>query len=837
MESKSPKESPQEQLDSLTSTASLSAGSSSGFGNEADSARSYTVTTENYPGSIEESISAFSSSSKSSEGKDYDAQTAVETATEKQRKTVGVFQVEPLFGNDRLELTVTHLPMSTSGVIRMPGKEEVANCYWNIYEKNGRCSVHTGAAQGVNEEFNVAANKYKKTNEHDYVEDQLLSHLAAALLGHMVQHEYNHNPSFSIKPENLKPLGLKGYQPPPLLQLSNYMTDLRIVEYEDAAQVAPRRKYIDSLLKNIKTAHGKHQFDLLRFLRLKKDTTLEEQAQSQQNLRDFQDKLTARLITIAQQKGLASQDGAAIIEEAASFAVTSILKPGRLLFNRQGLNAFRVFAAWSDGAELRASAAECIIQLTASLEDEQEQVRREAIQLQIAKIKSTSNELLGSEIRYRISQFLSNLLIVPSLLSLVVNRRVGAFSNIPLHKEALKLNLVSLIEGADVGGCQSAKDRFGSLMCFTRAQEDYIAKYGNAPPFYGLLGFIPGALNVLISVASRTLSFGVDIGLSAVINTLGLFYTQSGQRHRVDRGTVTAYSLVDNISVLFQRGVVFLHDYQQARRVQQATAVEPLGLLSGYGSDRQDFFKERVAEHWVSGAMQYVADANAAGALGIKNNSQIIPASYREAINQKIEEKIQQHYEKIVRLIQESPKKADLLLQNSYDLQQIQYLMKCFPVISEQLANINEAVKKDASKATKANAKIQRKCSAYLKPVLKDIFKISAQSRFESLSSHDQALRSQLQAHILALATISYPALAPVQSDFADLSVMLRSDAEKDQNTPEKQTAVVAPEITVGAVLPPKTVISDPPPGIFAGIKVAPDPDKGVASKNQGSGL
>lgn len=827
-----------EQLDSAQSTASISTASSLGAQNEPDRARGYTITTENYPGSIQDSMSSFASSSKSSKGKEYDAQTAVQTATEKQRKTVGVFQVEPLFGNDKLELSVTHLPMSTSGVIRMPGESEVANCYWNIYNKNGSCSVHTGAAQGVNEEFDFVENKYKKTKQHDYVEDQLLTHLASGLLGHMVQHEYNHDPSFSIKPENLKPLALEGYQAPRLLQISNYMTDL-FVPYEDAAQIAPRKKYIENLLKNIKTANGKRPFDFLRFIGIKKDNTREAQAEASESVADFQEKLIARVISIAQQKGLVLQDSPAVIEEAASTAVKSILQPGKLLFNRQGLNAFRIFAAWSDSAELRASATARVVELTASLKSEQDLGHREEILQKIAQIKSTSNELLGAEIRYGLTQFLSNILLgIPSAVSVYLNRRVGALSNIPLHKEALKLNLVSLIGGADVGGCQSAKDRFGSLICFTRAQEDYIVKYGSAPPAYGLLGFFPGAINVITNVASRVLSFAVDLGLSVTLNTIGLFYTHAPERRLPEMGALTTYNFLGNIATSLQRGVGFLHDYQNARRARLATVVEAAGLLKDYGPDRQNFFKERVAEHWISGAMQYVADANAAGALGIKNNSQIIPSSYREAINQKIEEKIQQHYENIVRLIQANPKQAELALKESHDLQQIQYLMKCFPVISEQLANINEAVKKDDIKAAKSNAKIQKNCSTYLEPVLKEIFTISAQSRLQNVTPQEQILRSQLEGHILALATISYPKIAAPEIAASRINAPSSLELATDDDQLERRRSIGSPEIAIGAVLPPEKLIREPVAGVFSGSKVTANADKNLAEKNnQGNAL
>jgi hypothetical protein len=605
--------------------------------------------TETFPSSPADAVERFNASGSSPAD-------IIARATRRQQQNIGQFE---LSGG---QTTVMHMPNSVTGIIRLPETGEVANTYWNAYKTDsGHVSIHTGAAQGVNEEYHLTKNKYKKTKNHDYVEEQLLSHLATALLAHMVQYESNQDTTFLDKlASGDAKLQLTGYKPPAALQISNYMTDLWF-PLGDGALIAPRKRFIKQL-----------------------EVTLKKPDSDEARL--FRQRLSDKMLELAAQKGLLVEGPQEEINKSIKAATEAVLQPGKLIFNRQGLNAFRILASWSSSTPLLGIAEQKIRELHEQKKASTDAHDRDRIQSQIDKIESTTKAILNVERRYQASQLLSNVLILPMVMSIAVNRYIGSVSNSALHKEALKLNLINLIDAADIGGCQSAKDRFGALLCLTRAQEDYIDRYGAAPPLYGLLGFIPGFIN--------------------------LFYP----------------------------------------------------FFKNYTDERQAYLKERFAEHWVSGALQYVADANAPGAVGLKNNSQVVPAAYREAVNQKVEEQIMAHYKNLIEALKANPDNINDILKNSSDMKQIQYLTLCFPAVSEQLANINSIIKKSDEGAEKKAQEIQTKCARYLKPVLEDIFKITHQS-LPSASPQEIALRNSITAAILAEATRATPYTATLKEE------------------------------------------------------------------------
>lgn len=648
-----------------------------------------------FPTTPDQAIIRFASSSSdsnddyfSSSSSKYNASIAINSA-KKQKNTIGVFTVP--YGSENLDYHATHSAASVPGIIRLKEEGKAPNMYWNIFAGSSKtarlATVYSGAAQGVMEENlhpsdHLEGPKFKSVKAHDdYVADQLCTHIAHGLLGHMIQHNYR-NKNFSFNADKQKYINLDDYQSPTVLQLSNYMTDLYF-KIGDAKQVAPRKKEIENLIQKIDAAHGKHRRTLLQRLGLQKYDKNAVEQEAQNFLKDFNKKIVTRILESAKDKGLlpAEMEGAT---EKIQDSVAAVMQPGKFLFNRQGLNAFRVAASWTDSSQLRQRAQEAIQRLNNQKMQEENTEKQAQIQQQINQIKSVSQEIFTTELRYRVSQFLyMSVLAIPALFSVAVNRTgfleklpFSLSTNFPLHKEALKLNLISLIDGASVGGCQSAKDRFGSLLCFARAQEDYIATYGVAPPAYGLLGFIPGFMNVI----GKGLSF-VFAPLSPLVAPL--------------------------------------------RPV--AALLRPLSaLIDNYSPERQIFFKDRFAEHWISGAIQYIADANAAGALGIKNNAQIIPAGYRNVIEQKIEEKIKSCYDNLVQGLAKLTTEEEITasLKENEHLKELQLLTLLLPRVSEQLAKINEAVKKTPEEAEKLHQKIITKSEEYIMPILENIFKM-----------------------------------------------------------------------------------------------------------------
>lgn len=619
-----------------------------------------TVGTGDFPVTVPSAIESFTQSA----GPTFSAEQVVDKASKWQRDHIGVFSPQ----EDGENFTqVKHLQASVSGIVRMPKEEQAANLYWSVSQHGGHFRVHTGAAQGVNEKKNEAG-KYKKDEKSDYVEDQVLTHMAAALLGHMVQHDLNQGKNVGLVPGSGEKLSLEGYQPPSVLMLSNYMTDFWL-KYEDGAQVGIRKAYMQNLLAQMKAAQGLQGA---------------ERVDAEKFVHEFQQKLYERLLKMGEEQELIDKSQQVIYEHAAE-SVKAVTQPGKLIFNRQGLNAFRVIASWDDSSPLLAQARLKIAELKKDLEKEGlSDQDKEFINKDMTKIQSVMSKLAGAERRYRLTQFLSVVTVLPALLSMAMNRSGNNYTNFPLHKEGLKINLLNLIGGVDVGGCQSAKDRYGSLMCVTRAQEDYIDHYGQAPAAFGLLSLIPRALNLIPAA--------VNLALRVV-------------------GVKTNFSFFPN-----------------------------------YTAERHQFYKQKVAEHWVSGAMQYVAQSNSPGALGIKNNSQIIPSAFREEINSHIEEKILKNLIKLSQEISGAENPADALSESVY-LKQIQYLTMCFPAVSEKLAGINEGVKKDPEEAQRKLQSIQKKCSKYLKPILKDIAK---QAQKSATNDSEKALISQLHGHIMA---------------------------------------------------------------------------------------
>lgn len=624
------------------------------------------IGTLDFPATVPSAIESFTQSA----GPIFSAEKVVGEASQWQRAHIGVFSPQ----EDGKNFTqVKHLQASVSGIVRMPEKNQAANLYWSVSQHGGHFRVHTGAAQGVNEQKNEAG-KYKKDRGSGYVEDQVLTHMAAALLGHMVQHDLNQKKNVGLVPGSGEKLTLEGYQPPSVLMLSNYMTDFWF-KYEDGEQVGIRKAYMQNLLAKIKKAHSSQGSELA----------------AEEFVKDFQKKLCERILEMGEEQELLEKSQQRILEHAER-SVKAVTQPGKLIFNRQGLNAFRVIASWNDSSPLFAEARLKIAELKKKLKKEGlSPQEKESINKDITKIQSVMSKLAGTERRYRLIQFLSVVTLLPALFSMAMNRFGNNYTNFPLHKEGLKINLLNLIGGVDVGGCQSAKDRYGSLMCVTRAQEDYIAYYGQAPAAFGLLSLIPRALNLIPAA--------LNLALRLV-------------------GVKTNFSFFPN-----------------------------------YTAERHQFYKQKVAEHWVSGAMQYVAQSNSPGALGIKNNPQIIPSAFREEINSHIEEKILEHLKNLSQNINDetNPEKE---LSERVDFKKIQYLMMCFPAVSEQLAGINEGVKKDPSEAQKQLQSIQKKCSKYLKPILKDIAKQAQKS-----APQEEELISKLHQHIMA------PYEAPIVDD------------------------------------------------------------------------
>lgn len=132
-----------------------------------------------------------------------------------------------------------------------------------------------------------------------------------------------------------------------------------------------------------------------------------------------------------------------------------------LVFNQQGLNSARAASQNSDNR---------IVEIARQhIQTKPDPIIEQLIQaIDNAKQKIESTKGFSSEV------------------AAIISAKNSDFAeNTELHQEALKIVLVQQMGGAFVGGCQSAKDRFGALATLARTYDQYIAETGQIPPVFG----------------------------------------------------------------------------------------------------------------------------------------------------------------------------------------------------------------------------------------------------------------------------------------------------------------------------------------------------------------
>lgn len=354
-------------------------------------------------------------------------------------------------GEDKI--SVRHLENSESVITKAAPEGKIGNAYVNIRQQSatGNYSVIAAASQ--------APNKYPKDTKKTRLRDEAAMHVAQAIFAHRLQFELNNRSAVDISASDMfsKSASLSSQQPsqyqgPSIIVVNNYMTDQIFL---DKNSVTDRKDMLKKITQELANAGP-------------------EGAQ-------FQEKVGKYLAQMSKDAGLSLDEMAA--GEIAKKAVTS----KTLLFQQQGVNAVRSLGASSDASFLGSFTIFKLLgygnDLTIS----------EAAQKKSKELLQQGNNSQSAQLDNLVAEYektrqaiasnkVSNIIktIGAAINDFFTNKGKGLGEckddNLELHKEALKLVMISKMDGASVSGCMSAKDRMAIILAMARAQENYMVQ-------------------------------------------------------------------------------------------------------------------------------------------------------------------------------------------------------------------------------------------------------------------------------------------------------------------------------------------------------------------------
>jgi len=520
--------------------------------------------------SQEEAKKARNQASLSSEGAAPDtAQKALTNHQDNQTKVmqadggkVGVFGFEKdKDGKDIAGGSIIHFDSkSSSGIARTADNP---NTYQTFRQTtSGKWYATVGAAQGLFQEWNEAKGKMKDVKPKGHA-DILQRYKSAALYQIALA---------LVTQEKVQSMNGQKLSRPPVVMVGNYMSDASKRLGGDAPAIKVRAKIIKGFAKQGITGN---------------DLSI---------LNNFM----AGMGSKTQYESGALGGG----NKTESTSTASI----PIYFSQQGLNAVRYYASSSDARPLIKIAQSFATNLGSDCETQKNDIKALITAIEHAERKKPG--ILGGII---------------AGLKMAMRMVMGIDplqENEALHREALKIVLAQRMDGANVSGCQSGKDRKGAVELTVAAYNDYIDKYHEAPPAFG---------------SKEYRALGETIDLQAL--------SESG---------LTSLTTED---------------------------IDAGKLVQAANQEKKDFLDKQFAKHWIDGSAQFVAEANTAGAAGLKNNNMILPAAQRAAVVTAI------NAEK-ARINEKDPL-------TDYDQNRLVVLDALLPEASHELAELNKITAKD----------------------------------------------------------------------------------------------------------------------------------------------